>query len=552
MVKYKTIKAIFLLSLLTIPIGKVVAGIAITPAFIRLSETIQDKTYNIPVTVTNQSPKKTEYFLVNVEAPQASINGLPASKVLKWLKVKPSKVTVQPGESRKVMLTVKVPKGYTGDYRIYLSIMQDPRKYDLQIKQKKIKSQVGLMQLGKTSTRLPEFKTHIKALVKVNVPVVIRALKPGQKPKLRSKDISISKLSVMPSNKKGSAMTLISKVKNRSRFDIVLRGGCTVLNKKGTKKLMRASLEQGQLLQPKVVAKIECNFNSPLPRGRYRAQGDFTAEIKNARQKLLKITKRNKIKIDKNLANQMAGTGTVGAGNNLVTPLLLSTNMVQQEVFNGKVRKVTIEVTNPTNKKMTVRTKFKLTNKNRVKAIIKPKKFRLSAGDSKRITIDFKSKNKKSPIYGFLEFSTSKAKGAPPVSIPVVLVPEGLKQKLTAKFSDIKAVLTAGGTRVLFNTEIHNSKSSKEALYLNSSVTATNLETGIMVHNTQGRLSTEHLLPGTSVSVTGEMDFAMLKDGVYKLLFKASSDEGGLSIGKEVNLVINRDIAKKVRVVVNE
>ena len=45
MVKYKTIKAIFLLSLLTIPIGKVVAGIAITPAFIRLSETIQDKTY---------------------------------------------------------------------------------------------------------------------------------------------------------------------------------------------------------------------------------------------------------------------------------------------------------------------------------------------------------------------------------------------------------------------------------------------------------------------------------------------------------------------------
>jgi len=73
-----------------------------------------------------------------------------------------------------------------------------------------------------------------------------------------------------------------------------------------------------------------------------------------------------------------------------------------------------------------------------------------------------------------------------------------------------------------------------------------------MIYNTKGRLSTEHLLPGTFVSVIGEMDFARLKDGVYKLLFQASSDEGGLSIGKEVNLVINRDIAQKIKVVVNE
>ena len=83
------------------------------------------------------------------------------------------------------------------------------------MKQKKIKSQVGLMQLGKTSTRLPEFKTHIKALVKVNVPLVIRALKPGQKPKLRSKDIAVSNLSVTLSSKKGKAMSMISQIKNK-------------------------------------------------------------------------------------------------------------------------------------------------------------------------------------------------------------------------------------------------------------------------------------------------------------------------------------------------
>jgi len=551
MMNHKTIKALFLLSLLLIPISKVIAGIAITPAFIRLSETIQDKKYNIPVTVTNQSAKKTEYFLIGVEAPQKKINGLPASKVLKWIKVKPSKITLQPGEARKVMATVKVPKGYVGDYRIYLSFLQDPKKYELQIKQKKIKSQVGLMQLGKTSTRLPEFKTHIKALLKVNVPVVIRALKPGQKPKLRSKDIRISKLSVMPSTEKESAMKLISKVRNKSKFDVVLKGGCTVLNKKGTKKIMRSDLDQGLLLQPNTVANLECQFNSALPRGKYSAQGEFTAMIKGSR-KSFKVAKRNKIKIDKNLAAQIAGRGTIGTGNNLITPLLLSTNMVQQEVFNGKVRKVIIEVTNPTSKKMSVRPKFKLTNQNRVKVVFKPKKFNLKAGDSKRISIDFKSKDKKSPIYGFLNFSSKQAKGAPPVSIPVILVPEGMKQKQKAKFEDIEALLTAGNTRVLFRTKVTNSKTSKEALYVNSTVSATNVESGILIHSAKGHLSENHLIPGTSSTASAEMDFDKLDDGVYKILFEASSDEGGLSIGKEINLVVNRDIAQKIKVVNNE
>ena len=546
-----TIKALFLLALLAFPIGKVIAGIAITPAFIRLSETIQDKTYNIPVTVTNQSPRKTEYFLVDIEAPKKIINGLPASKVLKWAKVKPSKLTLQPGESRKVLATVKVPKGYTGDYRIYLTFMQDPKKYELQIKQKKIKSQTGIMQLGKTSTRLPEFKTHIKALVKVNVPIVIRALKAGQKPKLRNKDISISKLIVMPSTVKGNAMTLISKVKNKSRFDVVLNGGCTVLNKKGTKKLMRSDLNQGLLLQPKVVANVSCPFTSALPRGKYRAQGEFMAKIKGTRRSF-KVSKRNKIRIDKALAMQIAGKGTKGAGSKMTTPLLLSTNIVQQEVFNGKVRRITIEVTNPTSKKMSVRTKFKLTNNARVKAIFKPKKFNLKSGDSKRISIDFKSKNKKSPIYGFVEFSTKQAKGVPPLTIPVVLVPEGLKQKQVAKFDNITAELTAEGSQLLFTTKIKNSKTGKEALYLNSTISATNIESGIMTANAAALLSNDHSIPGTSVLITATMEFSKLKDGVYKILFEANSDEGGLSIGKTINLVVNRDIANKVKVINND
>ena len=161
MVKCKTIKAIFLLTLLLIPIGKVIAGISITPAFIRMDKAMQGKKYIIPVRVTNQSAKKTEYFKVFVESTTKLINGIPASKVIKWTTVKPKNITIGPGESETIKMTVQVPKGYTGDYRVFLAVLQDPKKYNLNIQRKKLNTSVGIMQLGKTSTRIPEFKTHI-------------------------------------------------------------------------------------------------------------------------------------------------------------------------------------------------------------------------------------------------------------------------------------------------------------------------------------------------------------------------------------------------------
>jgi hypothetical protein len=151
-----------------------------------------------------------------------------------------------------------------------------------------------------------------------------------------------------------------------------------------------------------------------------------------------------------------------------------------------------------------------------------------------------------------VEFSSKQAKGVPPISIPVVLVPEGLKQKQVAKFDNITAELTAEGSQLLFTTKILNSKTGKEALYLNSTISATNIETGVMTANTVALLSNDHSIPGTSVVITATMEFSKLKDGVYKILFEANSDEGGLSIGKTINLVVNRDIANKVKVVNND
>jgi hypothetical protein len=56
-----TIKALFLLALLAFPIGKVIAGLSITPAFVRMGEAQQGRTYHIPIKVTNQSAKLTEH-----------------------------------------------------------------------------------------------------------------------------------------------------------------------------------------------------------------------------------------------------------------------------------------------------------------------------------------------------------------------------------------------------------------------------------------------------------------------------------------------------------
>jgi len=523
-----TIKALFLLALIAFPISKVIAGISITPAFIRLSETLQGKTYNIPVQLTNQSAKKTEYFVTGVEAPNKIINGIPSSKIIKWVKIKPKKLTLQPGESRKILATVKIPKGVVGDYRIYLTFMQDPKKYELKIKKKKIQSQVGMMQLGKTSTRLPEFKTHIKALLKVNVPLVIRALKKGGKPTLRSKQISLSSFKVMPSSNREDAMDLVAQLKNKSNFDVVVKGGCT-----------------------KTKTSIKCPFTSPLPRGRYQAQGEFFVTIKSS-QIIKKITKRNKLKVDKALADIISGKGSLTSGSGLITPLLLSDNLIQQEVFNGKVRKIMIEVTNPTSKKMSIKTSFKLTNDVRVKTIFKPKRFKLKPGDSKRVSIEFKSKDKKKPIYGYVNFASKQAKGAPPASIPVVLIPEGLNESQKAVLSKPNAKLTAEGSRVSIQTNLVNSKTGKGALYVSGVITATNIESGITVADSKLSFSSDHSLPGTSVKIAGTIEFDKLPDGVYAIQLETSSDEGGLSVSKKFNLVVNRDIANKIKAVFNE
>ncbi len=551
MLKLQTVRAIFLLLLILFPIGKVVAGLSITPAFIRLDSIKQGKPYKFNIVVTNQSAKKTEHFKSYAEAPHNEINGLPADKVLSWIKVKPSKFSLQPGQRQKVRVALKVPKGYEGDYRIHVAIQQDPKKYNIKFKKRNLNNKVGVMQLGKTSTRLPEFKTHVKSLVKINVPVVIRAIKSGKKIKLRTKQAKFGKFSLSASKAKGSAMSLSTTFTNKARFDVVVQGSCAILNKNGSKKLMEVSLQQKILVQPKQMAPIVCNFNSALPKGRYKAQGNFSVSVKGATA-LVKINKRQKLKVSAELSSQIAGLGSAENIQEITTPLLLSPSLIEQQVFGGKIRKIMVDVVNPTSKKITVRSKFRLTNNNRIKAKIKPSKFKLGPGESKTILIDIKNKDKKSPVYGWLEFSTNKSKGALPASIPVILKPDGWMIKHKAKLSPLNATLTSRNSRLLFVSKISNSKDGSDAIYLLANITVTNIETGIIEAAIKGALSKDILLPGDNIKLSAGVDFDKLKDGVYEVLIKVSSEEGKLNLNKKTNIVINRDVANKVKVIVNE
>ena len=102
------IRSLLLLFFLS-PIAEVMAGLSITPAFVRVDKALVGTRYIIPVTVVNQSAKKTEYFKAAVEIHGETVNGTPSATVLGWTTVKPKTFTLKPGENRKVK-TVYVRK----------------------------------------------------------------------------------------------------------------------------------------------------------------------------------------------------------------------------------------------------------------------------------------------------------------------------------------------------------------------------------------------------------------------------------------------------------
>lgn len=544
------IKKLFLLLLLLLPITQVMAGLSITPAFVRMDKAQQGIKYIIPIEVSNQSAKKTEYFKADIETPTEMINGTPAATIIGWTKVSPKAFTLQPGETRKVKVSVRVPKGYIGDYRIYLSIRQDPRKYKLKLNTQKLKQSIGVMQFGKTSTRIPEFKTHVKALIKINIPIVLRALKKGQKIKTNSKKIKLGKIKVNPSRDKRNAMTLSIPVLNKHRFDIVVTGSCTILDAKGLKKLKVAGIKKRINMQPKTKSTIECDFKSPLPKGKYQVRGNFLSSIKGIAS-AVKITPRQKIKINSELAKKIAAQGDTSGSDRPLTPLMISPSIIEQEFTGGSVRQTIVEVVNPTTQKLDVFAKFKSSNKKKVKVVISPKKIKLAPGATERIKLNFKPKNKKAPVFGWLSFEAKQTKGSIPATIPVILIPEGTELKQKLRLGKVKVNLSGDQSFINISTAMKNSKKGAPALFLKAQFIFTNIKAGgaKSPEIVRARLSNNVSLPGDTIRLVGGLNFHKLKDGVYKLKVTVTSEEGGVDLTKTIRVVINRDIDNKVKVV---
>jgi hypothetical protein len=525
------------------------AGLSITPAFVRVDKALVGTRYIIPVSVVNQSAKKTEYFKAAVETVGDMVNGTPSATVLGWANVKPKTFTLGPGETRKVKVAIKIPKGYSGDYRVMLAIKQDPRKYKLKLNKKKLKQSIGVMQFGKTSTRIPEFKTHVKALVKINIPIVMRALKKGQKVETKLKKFKLGKFSIDAALDKRNAMTFAIPVKNTHRFDTMVAGSCTILDAKGLKKLKVVGVNKRVNMQPATVGTIRCDFRSALPKGKYQVRGNFQAAIKGTTQAVALQTRQN-IKISTRMAKKMSDQGDSTVDDRPLTPLMVAPAIIEQESSQGSIRTENLEIVNPTSKKLKVFAKFKSSNKSKAKVKISPKKFVLKPGETKRIKVDFKQKNKKHPIYGWLAFTTKQTKGSIPIKIPVMIAPDNAKLKQKLKLGKVSAVLSAEDTWLGFSTKMKNSKKGRPALFLVSRFDFTDVNAGgKKISTTVGRFSNSTSLPGDVVKLTSGIDFSKLKDGVYKISIGVSSEEGGVELHKTVRVVVNREIDQKIKVI---
>jgi hypothetical protein len=302
-------------------------------------------------------------------------------------------------------------------------------------------------------------------------------------------------------------------------------------------------------MQPKTKSTIECDFKSPLPKGKYQVRGNFLSSIKGVAS-AVKITPRQKIKINSELAKKIAAQGDASGSDRPLTPLMLSPTIIEQEFTGGSVRQTIVEVVNPTTQKLDVFAKFKSSNKKKVKVVISPKKIKLAPGATERIKLNFKPNNKKAPVFGWLSFEAKQTKGSIPATIPVILIPEGTELKQKLRLGKVKVVLSGDQSFINISAVMKNSKKGAPALFLKAQFIFTDIKAGAKNAETvRARLSNNVSLPGDKIRLVGGLNFHKLKDGVYKLKITVTSEEGGVNLTKTIRVVINRDIDNKVKVV---
>mgnify|MGYP001602815936 CR=1 FL=1 len=544
------IKKLILLTLLLLPMVQTWAGVSVTPAFVRMDKAVQEVEYIVPVMVSNTSAGKTEYFNAFVETREAQVNGIAATTVLEWTTVTPSNFTLEPGQVKKVNFKVRVPKGYVGDYRVFLAIMQDPKKYRSYIDKSKLQQSIGSMQFGKTSSQVGEYKTQVNSFIKINVPIVLRAITEGQAIKLNFKKINYGKFKVIATDTGKGVMSINMPVSNLSKFDIAISGSCEVYDAKGKKKLKVVTIRNKSVtIQPKTSADIECIFKSPLPVASYLIRGDFLLGIKGKNNRRSK-KQAGMISIDADLAAKMAGRGASGVTNDRpVTPIMLAPSILEQTFRSGNIRPVTVEVINPTSNILSLSARFKSSNKNKVKAAISPKNFKLVPGGKKKIKLNLSASNKKSPVFGWLSFTAKQTAGSIPASIPVMMVPDKLKLKQRLRLVNTKATLSSDESRVNFTSILQNSNKGMPALYLNAKLKIRELVSGKEVSSVIGVLSNTSILPGGKIRINGIVNFNKLVNGVYKLIINLGSEQVGVKLEKTLRIIINRDAEEKIKVV---
>ena len=518
-----------------------VAGMSIKPAIINFSGE-PGGIYKVPIEIQNTSRNETEFLKLYAESSEVNRSGNweftrkrgGKKSMLEWIRLQQDEIALQPGEKTTIELLVKVPRGSAGDYRVALMVDQDATKMAPQA-ERASEDMEALLQLGRGRGATPQ-KTTAKIIktMRVSIPVNVRIRdaknRNWDRPMLKYGPVQVG----IARGAGTGSFVMNSVVNNQGDYDTALQGACSVLHAKTKAKLKIAAIDEGGVsILPVSERLAQCHFEGSLPPGQYLAVMDLMQEVTDggapkSRQLQSPFT------VSQQLSQQMqllASPGGAESGRPR-TPLMLTPGIVAQQPSGFRAKPFTVTVTNPTKRTLNVQTKFinrTYGKKNRPAVKVKPSRFKLEPGKSKRVKISVKSKGK-SPAYGQLMLVAKETKGSIPATVPILIVPKKAKLVQKAAVTKINVEPDVAKKNLVFSAVLVNKGNS----HFNDVAVELNLINflGEKISAEAMRVGRELVLPKESGKLFLQKSLAQLRDDTYSAEIIAR--EGKRELSKEV------------------
>lgn len=526
MLKQISLIILILLLLNLLNAGQLHAGFGVGPSTVKLNLP-PGAEREVKVFVQNSSREGLEYVKAYLESSEENVFGewkftgrkAGTMSMLNWVTVTPSEFTLKPGERGSVLVRFKVPVTASGDYRLALMIAQDRDKALQALPDVSEIEDIGDLQLGKhRKAGLPgKYKMRVIQTMRVAVPLYVRVQKgSGSEKEMRPK-IKLGKLSMKPADAGKGTLTASLIVSNIGVYEITVRGASSIIHPQSRSTLQITDLSNGALrILPGDKRLLQFNFSGNLPVGSYLAKADLKIKTRNSDALINKST-RQTFRVDAKMAKEMTRLSALGGGDDSrpIVPLIVRPLRVDDSFRGKRIKPLQISVLNPTKKKMVVNPLFRssIRGKGRPKVTISPKRLNIPAGKSKKVKFTIKPR-KKGPVYGNIFFTVKGMKGARPLSVPVMLLPEGTKNRVRGVLAGFKPVLLKGNKELRTMATLSNTGPG----HLDGISISVKLKDflGNPVKESGAKNAKGLLLPGEKTSFYTSFQFADLKDDIYQ------------------------------------